>query len=146
MAPCPQLLPGPRRLLSIRHHTYIPASLEQQGQGMHASPQSLLKSACNTSSELTGPSPAPREDGNTAFILSGYVSSQKSELYFCGRRENGYWAKLALSVMETYGLDPDNMDSLYLFNKYLLTVYRVRRHQENREKTDTVRSLRRLPT
>lgn len=54
--------------------------------------------------------------------------------------------KLALSVMETYGLDPDNMDSLYLFNKYLLTVYRVRRHQENREKTDTVRSLRRLPT
>lgn len=37
-----------------------------------------------------------------------------------------------------HGLDPDYMYSFYLVNKYLLTVCSVLRHQESRERTDTV--------
>lgn len=47
-----------------------------------------------------------------------------------------------MPVVETHGLDPDYMKSCSLFNKYLLAVCPVPRHQESREKTDTIPVLK----
>lgn len=47
-----------------------------------------------------------------------------------------------MSVTETQGLDPDYVDSFYLFNKYLLTVHSVPRHQGSRAQTDTIPVLK----
>lgn len=44
--------------------------------------------------------------------------------------------------METCGLGPDCIDSFHSFNKYLSTVDCVRRHQGNREQTDTILVLK----
>lgn len=47
-----------------------------------------------------------------------------------------------MPVVETHGLDPDYLKSFSLFNKYLLAVCPVPRHQESREKTDTIPVLK----
>lgn len=68
------------RMAAGYHHTYILASLEEQGQETHPSQQSLLKIAHNTEHSLTWLHPAPTEDG-TYCILSRYIPE----------RERGHW-------------------------------------------------------
>lgn len=77
-----------------------------------------------------------------SLYLSSHVPAQSQGLILMGGGENRPWEKLAVSLVETHGRDPDYMDSFHSFNKYLLTVSCVLRHSESGVKTDSVPVLK----